>query len=311
MAEEFPEEERRSLAARVGVSLLNLLAPGTGLIRVGRSRAGFAFLLGPFFLFLLYAAAALLLPVMTPAGWIGFLALLVPLGLFLLIGPVVATWRSSRFKARRRAWWRRWYVLLGLILAYQFGSVAAVDMLHGIYKPFYIPAESMEPTLAVGDRLVADMRDGGALKPGEIVLLNVRGAVYVKRVAAMAGDRIEMVGGVPYVNGVPAARRETGETTTSTAYRHAPARVFIERLPGEEGEHRVLDTGPTIVDDMAETTVPPGHIFVLGDNRDHSADSRVAPEQQGVGMARVDDVVGRPLFKTWAGDWRWLGTPLR
>ena len=302
---------RRSFAARAGVSLLNLLGPGTGLIRVGRSRAGFAFLLAPFALFLLLGMAALALPVMTPAGWIGLLVLLVPLGLFLLIAPVVATWRSSRVKTPSLPWWRRWYALAALVVFYQVGLMPVVDLLHGIYKPFYIPAASMEPTLAVGDRLVADMRDGGPPKRGEIVLLNVRGSVYVKRVAALAGDTVEMVAGVPYVNGVPAARREIGETTTSIPYEDARARLFVERFPGEEGAHRVLDTGPTLIDDMAETVVPPGHLFVLGDHRDHSADSRVSPENHGVGMARVEDVVGRPLFKTWTGDWRWLGTPLR
>lgn len=311
MTGESEDGAQRSLAARIGVSLLNLLGPGTGLIRVGRSRAGFAFLLGPFAFFLLLGMAALALPVITPAGWLGLIVLLVPLGLFLLIAPVVATWRSSRLKAAHLPWWRRWYALLGFILAYQFASGAALDMLHGIYKPFYVPAESMEPTLAAGDRLVADMREHGPPKPGEIVLLNVRGFVYVKRVAAVAGDRIEMIEGVPYVNGVPAARRAVGEITTKIGNWDATAAIIVERLPGEAGEHRVLETGLTTVDDMAEITVPPGHLFVLGDNRDHSADSRVPAEDQGVGMARVEDVVGRPLFKTWAGDWRWLGTPLR
>ena len=310
MTEEDDAVRERSAAARVGVTLLNLLAPGVGLVRVGRSRLGLGFAAATVIWLLLLAAAAALLPTLTPRGFIVMMVVSLLVAATLLIAPLAMTWRSSRVR-RELSWWRRWYALLAVIVACQLATTMLVDMLHGFYKPFYMPAESMEPTLSVGDRLVADMRRGAAPRRGEVILLTIRDTMYVKRVVALPGDRIAMVAGVPILNGVPARQRRIGVTEGSGRFDEGPAEIRAERLPGGSSEYRIIDAGPSAYDDMEERTVPARHVFVLGDNRDRSADSRVPRELMGVEMLPVGDIAGRPLFRTWSGDWRWLGTPIR
>ncbi len=82
---------------------------------------------------------------------------------------------------------------------------------------------------------------------------------------------------------------------------HRPAVVTrggaIETLPGGR-RHRIVETdgdeGP--LDEMAERAVPPGRLFVLGDNRDNAMDSRVAPEAGGYGAVPIERVIGRVMF---------------
>jgi signal peptidase I len=182
-------------------------------------------------------------------------------------------------------------VLLFVALIGAFGS--------GYFKHFYLPSEAMAPTLEKGDRLVAYMNGGGDLRRGDIVLVAVGKATYVKRVAALAGDTIGMSDGIVHLNGRAVPQRLLGEERRVDWNGPHLARRLAERFPGEAAEHWILDFGPTDVDEMPERRIPPGFLFVLGDNRDHSADSRVPREQDGVDLLPIQDVRGRALFYTW------------
>lgn len=86
--------------------------------------------------------------------------------------------------------------------------------------------------------------------------------------------------------------------------------MATERLPGELSSHRVLDTGPSAFDDTSEVTVPAGHVFVLGDNRDRSADSRVPVDLAGVGMVPMTAILSRPMYIHWSVNRAKIGTRL-
>ena len=187
-----------------------------------------------------------------------------------------------------------------------------------IAEPFYVPSGSMEPTLLIGDELLATKypygystaslpaildlpRSGrimGALpQRGDVVVFRWpgnRNQVWVKRVIGLPGDRIAMRDGRVVINGEPAPLSPDGiGRVESENGSLAPAHRFIETLPNGR-KHLIFKLVPSQpLDNMEAVTVPPGHLFVMGDNRDNSADSRVAVRSGGVGLLPVDDLVGR------------------
>ena len=84
----------------------------------------------------------------------------------------------------------------------------------------------------------------------------------------------------------------------------------MEHLPGEESAHRILKTDPSEFDDTNEVVVPAEHLFVLGDNRERAADSRVPLEYEGVGMVPETAIIGRPMYIHWSSDHKKVGTRL-
>lgn len=156
-----------------------------------------------------------------------------------------------------------------------------------VAEAYVIPSGSMEPSLLVGDRIVVFKSSFGLRVPltdrwllrwgaphrGDVVVFEDpkgSGENLVKRVAAVAGDRVALRDNVVWVNGEAVARRALDESCAMED--GTPCQRYLE----ESGEHRyrvqqIEDRAPYT---SHETTVPAGSCFVLGDNRDDSNDSR-------------------------------------
>jgi signal peptidase I len=202
----------------------------------------------------------------------------------------------------------------------QIAAIVLVVLLAkgALAEPFYVPSASMEPTLLIGDALVASKfpygystaslpihvsfpetsRIFGELpKRGDVVVFRWpgdRSQVWVKRVIGLPGDRIQMRDGQVWINGQAATLKADGlgeaEDDNGSS---EPAQRYVETLPGGVSHtiFKIHDNGR--LDNTPEVTVPQGHLFVMGDNRDNSADSRVPLNHGGVGLLSTDNLVGR------------------
>jgi signal peptidase I len=190
-----------------------------------------------------------------------------------------------------------WTIVVGIAAVTAVPIVALIVAFgSGYVRNFYLPSEAMAPTLEKGDRFVAFMDGGGDVRRGDIALIAVGESTYVKRIAALAGDTIGVRDGTVILNGRPVAQRFLATERRPEAPGAPPARRLAEQFPGEAAPHEILDMGFSEVDEFAEQRVPAGFVFVLGDNRDRSADSRVSRAQMGVELLPVADIEGRPLF---------------
>lgn len=209
-------------------------------------------------------------------------------------------------------WWSRWYSIVGICFVVALSTSPAIDFLHGFYKPYYSPSAAMLPTLSVGDRFVADMRHADNIRRGDVVILRVGDSDYVKRVAALPGDRVALANGIVILNGMPVPQHKIDKVEVEDSpFGQSEVEMLTERFPGETQPHRIYDSGYSPADDFSEVKIPAGGLFVLGDNRDSSADSRYSTAERGVGIARLSDIRGRPMFKSWDSHWTLSGAEVR
>ncbi|MHA7818058.1 MAG: signal peptidase I [Erythrobacter sp.] len=242
----------------------------------------------------------------------------------------------------------------GSFLWFLFKLLLAVLIFRSfIFSPFSIPSESMLPRLMNGDYLLAAKWPygfsnyslpfnaplipgrilAGAPERGDTVIFKhpVDETDYIKRVIGLPGDTVAMERGFIILNGEPLLREamddfeivispntgcawggeETQNAAGKTVCRYTR---FRETLPGGRS-YEVLDFGFTPSDTFSATIVPEGHMFVLGDNRDNSRDSRFeARSGDAVGIVPQDKLVGRAAIIMWSTDgsaewikpWTWF-----
>lgn len=192
--------------------------------------------------------------------------------------------------------------LLGNIIFFQLtGYVRAHEV-----QAFKIPSKSMEPTIQKGDFIFADKRYNcpgckEAVQRGDIAIFtypNNRTLHYLKRIIGLPGDHIRINGDSVWVNG----------KLLTVGRKHAQGGTLVTEHAGNR-QWQVLWTNLPESESESDITVPPGQVFVLGDNRNHAKDSRT------FGSVPLRDVVGkaRQIWFSWAAHrvrWDRLGTIL-
>lgn len=222
------------------------------------------------------------------------------------------------------------------------------------FQPFWIPTGSMKDTLLIGDFLFVNKMAYGyskyscpfAMCPingrvlgseperGDVVVFRhpTLGTDYVKRLIGLPGDKIQMKDSILYINGEAAPQRpdgtfeevkeQQGRFKTTPICNNGPVgdggtcitERSIETLPNGV-EHAVLNAFEIGADNTKVFSVPEGHYFFMGDNRDNSLDSRAERSAGGVGFVPEEFILGRAdrvifsaagkrllMFWTWRGD---------
>ncbi len=215
-------------------------------------------------------------------------------------------------------------IVQALILALIIRSV--------LIQPFSIPSGSMRPTLLEGDYLFVTKWSYGysrhslpfspnlfsgriwASEPkrGDVAVFKFPpnpSVDYIKRVIGLPGDHVQMKEGTLYINGEAVKREKVGQIDNPDITNiDRPVDVYRETLPNGVS-YDTLDITPNgISDTTREFIVPPGHFFMMGDNRDNSNDSRL-----DVGFVPYENFVGKAniIFFSISGGaspleiWRW------
>lgn len=197
-----------------------------------------------------------------------------------------------------------------------------------LFHPFNIPSSSMKPTLLIGDFLFVSKFSYGysrhslpfsppvmngrtsSTEPerGDVVVFKLPAdnrTDFIKRVIGLPGDTIEMRQGVVWLNGTPLQRQPAGvfdEAQPDGTVKKLPR--YLETLPNGRQYYTLDEVANGRLDNTGIYRVPAEHYFMMGDNRDNSADSRVSsyvgyvPRENSVGPAQI-------LFFSFDDDTRW------
>ncbi|MBJ6611193.1 MAG: signal peptidase I [Candidatus Thiothrix moscowensis] len=279
-----PTTKRRKPLAAL---LMSLILPGLGQLYNGAiNKAVWLFLI----ITLLSVPAVLLATLYLPADWM-IPTLLGSIGLVLLV------WLYSMVDAFRSARRQPDYVLLGwqcsgvYVLVFLLWNTLALPLLLEYVskyqvESFKVPSASMEPTVMTGDMLFADKRYNRpgtrqAVQRGDIAIFvypNDRTTYFIKRIVGLPGDKIQIRSNEVLING----------KSTRVLSENVAGGLRVTETDGKRNWQVFWASNkPTLL--PSELTVPPGQVFVLGDNRNDSHDSRVfgtIPLQDVIGKAR-------------------------
>jgi signal peptidase I len=262
-------------------ALFSLFTAGFGQLYAGRVRRGILLWITNEVVF----GLALLLVLWAPGPPLNvLLPFLIALGYRALV--VADAWKVARHWSggRRLSGWRVGLAALAWVVAASYVGDATIRTVKSYVEAFKIPSGAMEPSLLIGDYLfVVKRREESLVRDGIVVYRWENDKNFMKRLVGLPGDTLQMRAGRLIRNGVLIAEPYARTTTEGV-----DAQEFDWQRPYLLAGIDSTTYHPS-TDDWGPLVVPPARVFVLGDNRHNSLDSRYT------GFIAVDDVLGRPV----------------
>jgi signal peptidase I len=254
---------RKPMRWRSGAFLLSLIFPGIGQAYVGAQNRALAWAAAALIWSLAYHLSPYLWAVWRSAALPPLVLIVVSAGLVLPLSAAIDAARLARRGLPRATRWRRWATYIALAAVPALPGVAAIAS----WQSFVVPSQSMVPTLLLGDRLLAVTGYYRLFPParGDLCVFTLPdepSTYIVKRLVGLPGERLQVVRGVVTIDGVAAQRERVAGGS------------FIETLPDGMRHAIIVAHDDAPFENTQVFTVPPDHYFMMGDNRDDSADSR-------------------------------------
>lgn len=269
-----PRREYRSVAL-----FLSLLTPGLGQLYNGQLRKAIIAYIASICLSILIggnAFASFKTVVMC-------FAIVIPFSFCIAAEAIYSAIKLKEIQLRQ---YNRWYVYLVIILIISFSTALYVqNIMH--YKAFVTPSGAMSPSLVPGDRFIVDKHayKVGEPKKGDIIVFRYPvdpSKNFIKRIIGTQGDKIEIVDKVVKVN---------DKVQSENYIEHSDTKILASSV------------GPR--DNFGPVIVPPNSVFVMGDNRDQSYDSRFW------GFVDVSAIKGKAKFIYWSEDRSRIGLEIK
>ena len=254
----------------IWVFLLTLITPGLGQIYNGMLKKGVTYAV----------ALELVLLVFSPLllnfyGMICYLAIIIGVIIFILLEALLKAKRLGEIALKP---YNKWYIYLLIFLLSSFAIHPFLSWIikNNIAKAYKIPSSGMEPTLLDGDHLIANMKPykGETPKRGDIVIFEYPkdpSKDFIKRVIGLEGEKVEIIGSRIRIND-----------------------QLIEDPWGYYSETSVIPKAIPALEQFGPVVVPKDSIFVMGDNRNNSHDSRFW------GFVHIRQMKGKALYIYWA-----------
>lgn len=283
---------------------LSFLSAGVGHLYCGRITRG----LPLYFAWFLVPPSVTIAALGSPSGVSLVLLVLLPIVAVIIVYwyAAIDAWRlayqiGSDYTLRDYNRAAVYWLLIVVHLVYAIGLTAGVRSL--VYEAFRAPTSSMSPTILNGDRILVRklMPRHHFPERGDLIVFRnpgpTVGSRFIKRVVAVAGDRVKIDGNRLLINGKEVERYRVPNESLKLLGEQVSGQVSYEVNSGNRYlvAYGGIPDGAPVEGDF-EAVIPERHVFVLGDNRDHSMDSR------HFGPIHIGDVIGYVDYVYWPSE---------